>query len=268
MMRGPVLVLAGTGEARCLVARLVRLLPGGSVIASLAGATRAPVPLACETRHGGFGGASGLACFIRQRRISLLIDAVHPFAVTMRAHAQSASGMAGCRLVRLHRPPWRARPGDIWHDVANEAAARDVLPSGARVFVALGRRAIARFCERADIWCAFRCIDPPPVRPDPARALVIESLPLAGEAEERALMTRLAVTHLVARNSGGTGGRAKIAAAASLALPVIMISRPPAPPSGLEPVWASQEEIIRLAQHMVCAHYKVPGIAAAINASQ
>jgi precorrin-6A/cobalt-precorrin-6A reductase len=46
---------------------------------------------------------------------------------------------------------------------------------------------------------------------------------------DRALMQSRGVEWLVARNSGGTGARAKIDAARELKLPVIMITRPELP---------------------------------------
>ena len=46
---------------------------------------------------------------------------------------------------------------------------------------------------------------------------------------DRELMRNRGIEWLVARNSGGTGARAKIDAARELALPVIMIARPALP---------------------------------------
>ena len=53
--------------------------------------------------------------------------------------------------------------------------------------------------------------------------------PFAVEAETRLLAAR-GVDLLVVKNSGGAGAYAKLAAARALALPVIMIRRPPAAP--------------------------------------
>ena len=54
------LVLAGTGEARQLLAQLATN-PNIRITASLAGATDRPAAFGVETRIGGFGGVEGLA---------------------------------------------------------------------------------------------------------------------------------------------------------------------------------------------------------------
>ncbi|MCH8951530.1 MAG: precorrin-6A/cobalt-precorrin-6A reductase, partial [Proteobacteria bacterium] len=75
-MTAHLLLLAGTAEARKLAERL-RDLPGLKVTASLAGVTSAPAPIAAETRRGGFGGAAGLADYLRSNAIAAVIDATH-----------------------------------------------------------------------------------------------------------------------------------------------------------------------------------------------
>ena len=74
-----VLILGGTGDAAELAAR-VAAIPHFEVISSLAGRTREPsLPLG-DLRIGGFGGAAGLANYLRQMRIDVLIDALSNIA--------------------------------------------------------------------------------------------------------------------------------------------------------------------------------------------
>ncbi|MFQ5624112.1 MAG: precorrin-6A/cobalt-precorrin-6A reductase, partial [Paracoccaceae bacterium] len=63
---------------------------------------------------------------------------------------------------------------------------------------------------------------------------------------EAELMRAHGITHLVTRNSGGAEGRAKLAAAARLGLPVVIVSRPP-PPAG-ETVATVAEALARIGQ--------------------
>ncbi|RVI37904.1 precorrin-6A/cobalt-precorrin-6A reductase, partial [Sinorhizobium meliloti] len=77
--RPRILILGGTTEARQLAERLVSE-PHYDTAISLAGRTADPRPQPLPTRTGGFGGAEGLAVFLRERNIALLIDATHPFA--------------------------------------------------------------------------------------------------------------------------------------------------------------------------------------------
>ncbi|HME66227.1 MAG TPA: precorrin-6A/cobalt-precorrin-6A reductase, partial [Streptosporangiaceae bacterium] len=73
-----ILILGGTGEARELAAELVAA--GVDVLSSLAGRVRQPRLPDGPVRVGGFGGAAGLAAFLRAERITAVIDATHPFA--------------------------------------------------------------------------------------------------------------------------------------------------------------------------------------------
>ncbi|WP_306120507.1 MULTISPECIES: cobalt-precorrin-6A reductase [unclassified Roseitalea] len=224
-MSGTVLILGGTREAAALAETLTRTHPRSRVITALAGRTREPRPLAGETRIGGFGGAEGLAAYLRAERVTRLIDATHPYAHRISANAEAAAAMTGIELEKRIRPPWRRQPGDTWIDVGSEAEAARAIPAGARVFLALGRQHLAPFARRADVHFVVRMIDPPPAPlPLPRHDLVV-GRPGTTAAGEVALLRAHRIDRLVSRNSGGTGAYAKIAAARTLQMPVIMIGR-------------------------------------------
>ena len=82
------LILGGTGNANALAAALVRA--DIDAIYSYAGRTQIPLPHALPTRVGGFGGAEGLAAFIREAAITHVVDATHPFAAEMSRNAAIA----------------------------------------------------------------------------------------------------------------------------------------------------------------------------------
>ena len=220
------LLLAGTGEARRLAARLVAA--GHDVTASLAGATKDPAAYPCPLRIGGFGGADGLAAHLAEARPDAVIDATHPFAAQISAHALTAARRTGTAILRLDRPPWTPRPGEIWCDANSAEHAAEQLPPGARAFVAAGRAALAPFAARADIHATFRLVDPPD-SPYPGVGAWLAARPPFDIEAERALFERLAITHLVVKNAGGAPARTKVDAAAALGLPIIVIRRPEEP---------------------------------------
>ncbi|PTW62604.1 precorrin-6A reductase [Breoghania corrubedonensis] len=230
---GPVsiLLLAGTAEARELADRLAAVQAMAErrmrVIASLAGATAKPSALGVETRIGGFGGKEGLVGFLREADIDVVVDATHPFAARITANAVDACMAAKIDYLRLERPAWQARPGDDWRSVATLAQAAALLPSGARVFLGIGRKEIATFAERGDVRFVMRMIDPPAAGARVPGGEIVLGRPCAHEGGEIALLRHHAITHVVAKNSGGLSGRAKIDAARTLALPVFMVDRPP-----------------------------------------
>lgn len=222
-----ILLLGGTSDANELAEALAERFGPHAVILSLAGRTQTPrLPANIEIHVGGFGGAAGLAAFLSERRVTLLIDATHPFAAGIARNAAKAADQAQVRRIKLTRPPWIAKAGDAWQTVSCLAEARDALPGNARPFLALGRQHLSPFMKRQDLLPLARMIEPPdPALP--AHWTVVLARPSFEWRDEAALMERHGCTHLVSRNSGGTASYAKIEAARRLQLPVIMIDRPP-----------------------------------------
>jgi precorrin-6A/cobalt-precorrin-6A reductase len=222
-----VLVLGGTAEARALAAGLAGG-PGLRVISSLAGRVHNPALPEGEVRVGGFGGVDGLARWARAEKVAAVVDATHPFAETISAHAAAACAQTGLPLLRLLRPGWEAQVGDDWRDAPSLADAAAMLPAlGTRVFLTTGRQGLAAFAGLDRLWFLIRCVDPPS-GPRPARREVLLARgPYTAEAE-LALMRRFAIDVLVTKNSGGPLTAGKLSAAKDLGIPVVMVRRPAA----------------------------------------
>jgi len=218
-----ILLLGGIGEAALLAGKLVE--DGHDVTSSLAGRTKEPKPVKGKIRIGGFGGAEGLANYLTENQIDLLIDCTHPFAKQISENAVHASNMTGTRLEIHTRKPWQKKPGDVWIEVESLEAARGTIPSDARVLLALGRQYIDLFKSRRDIFFLIRMVDEPDIRPPLADHKLLIGKPSLDWQEEKAILEQNRITHIVCRNSGGTGAYAKIEAAREMGLPVIMVSR-------------------------------------------
>lgn len=221
-----ILILGGTRDARQLAEVLAA--QGHRVITSLAGVTEQPQLPSGEVRIGGFGGADGLAAYLTAEDIALVIDATHPFAVRMSAHAAEACRSRAVPLMKLERPAWRAGEGDNWLDVASAADACTAIPAGARVLLTIGRRDLEPFFGRGDISGIARMIEAPPADPPPNWRVLRERPPFT-VTREAALMADNGITHLVTKNAGGSATEAKLEAARKAEIPVIMIARPPKP---------------------------------------
>jgi len=222
------LILGGTGDANRLADALAR--EKIDAIYSYAGRTQVPLGHSLPVRIGGFGGADGLADFIRREGITHMIDATHPFAAEMSRNAVEASAVTGVALLALERSPWRRRPGDHWIGVADIDAAVAALPERrTNVFLAIGRQHIAPFAAKPQHAYTLRFVDAPEgALPLPDAEVIVSRGPFTREGD-RALMQSRGIKWLVARNSGGDGARAKIDAARELELPIIMIARPDLP---------------------------------------
>jgi precorrin-6A/cobalt-precorrin-6A reductase len=96
------------------------------------------------------------------------------------------------------------------------------------VFLAIGRQHIAPFATKPQHAYTLRFVDPPEAPLPFAAEMIVSRGPFTLGGELEMLRTR-SIAWIVARNSGGDGARAKIDAARTLGLPVIMISRPKLP---------------------------------------
>ena len=119
---GPnVLILGGTTEARELAVALSTREFTTTI--SLAGRTAAPAAQAVPVRVGGFGGAGGLADYLANQKIDVLVDATHPYAATISANAANAAPRAGVPLLALRRSGWAPVTGDRWIEVGDTTGA-------------------------------------------------------------------------------------------------------------------------------------------------
>jgi precorrin-6A/cobalt-precorrin-6A reductase len=233
-----VLLLGGTGEARRL-ADLLAAEPDLEVVSSLAGRTvEARLP-AGVVRKGGFGGVEGLVAWLTAHEVDAVVDATHPFAATMTAHAAAACGELGVPLLVLRRAGWTPSEGAHWHRVSTAAEAARLLPTlGTRAFLTIGRQGLDAFAPSAwasapsapagdGMWMLARCVDPP--SPVPAWCeLLLDRGPYTVD-DELELLRKWQIDVLVTKDSGGDMTSAKLTAARELGVPVVIIERPPLP---------------------------------------
>lgn len=220
-----VLLLGGTTEATAIAHAFAK--KGIDAVFSYAGRTANPIAQPLPTRLGGYGGVKGLADYVIDAKITHVVDATHPFATQISRNAVEACAMTNTPLIAHERAPWVSQPGDDWLHVADTQAAVDALPaSPARVFLAIGKQTLAGFAARPQHFYLLRLVDAPDAAlPVPNAEVVLDRGPFTVEAD-MALIRAHSITHIVAKNSGGTGALAKLEAARRMHLPVILIARP------------------------------------------
>jgi precorrin-6A/cobalt-precorrin-6A reductase len=219
-----VLIFGGTGDGLKLAA-VVAQMPDRSAIYSLAGRTHAPTLPNGIVRVGGFGGVAGLVAYLRREQIDRSIDITHPFARQMSWNAAMAA--AECHIPHLifERPEWERQPEDDWIEVNSIQAAADILTKRFnRIFLTIGRQEIAPFTTFKDRWFLTRSIDPPTIDLPPGELLLARG-PFT-VASEIKLLKDYRIEAIVTKNSGGDATFAKIIAARTLNLPVIIVQRP------------------------------------------
>jgi precorrin-6A/cobalt-precorrin-6A reductase len=223
-----VLLLGGTTEASQIGRALAEA--GIAGVYSYAGRTATPVAQPLPTRVGGFGGVDALADYLRTERITHVIDATHPFASQISRNAVDACALTTTPLIAYLREPWTEAPGDKWQHVASVEDAAAVLPSQpVRAFLAIGRQHLGPFAAQPRHFYLLRLVDAPDTAlPLPNAEIVLARGPFTSGGD-LALLRDHRITHVVARNAGGEGAKAKLDAARALGLPVVMIDRPSLP---------------------------------------
>jgi precorrin-6A/cobalt-precorrin-6A reductase len=219
-----VLLLGGTAEARALAGKLH---PHSEIVSSLAGRVPDPALPVGPVRIGGFGGVDGLRRWLRDERIDAVVDATHPFAATMTAHAADV-----CRELRvphlvLARPPWDPGAAIV---VASDTKAAETIArqSYLRVFLTTGRSGAKAFAD-SDAWFLIRAVTEPDGASLPRHHQLVLSRGPYHYDDEFALLREHRIDALVTKNSGGEMTRAKLDVAAALDIPVVMVARPELP---------------------------------------
>jgi precorrin-6A/cobalt-precorrin-6A reductase len=248
-----ILILGGTTEARMLADALASRTDL-DVVLSLAGRTADPLLQAVPVRVGGFGGVEGLAGFLGDERIDLLIDATHPFANAISTNAGAAAKIANVEAFALQRDQWSPEEGDCWLSVETVPSAIAALgPSPRNVFLAIGRQE-AHAADAAPMHhYLVRSVDPidPPLRA-PDVGYILARGPF-GLHEEIELMRDHRIDVVITKNSGGSATYAKVEAARLLGIEVVMVQRPS---SGDMPSVETVEAALRHIDHFVSVAMK------------
>ncbi|MCY1298325.1 Precorrin-6A reductase [compost metagenome] len=186
-----------------------------------------PDDLACQVRVGGYGGAAGLARFIAEQGIDLLVDATHPYAAQISRNAAAAAKLAGVPCWALRRPGWQAVAEDDWREVEDWPGLIEALKDFRRPFFTLGREPLEHLREipPQQHW-TVRCLQG---QPPGERYEVIGARGPFTLAGERELFARLQSDVLISKNSGSQSTEPKLQVARELGLPVLILKRPELP---------------------------------------
>ncbi|AZD06105.1 Precorrin-6A reductase [Pseudomonas chlororaphis] len=217
-----ILLLGGVTEALAIARTL-----GPEHIYSLAGIGRVPADLDCQVRVGGYGGAEGLARFIREQGIELLLDATHPYAARISQNAATAAQLCDLPCWALRRPAWQAQAGDDWREVRDWAELVQALQPFKRPLFTLGREPLQHLHEipAGQFW-TLRALDP---YPGNDRCDVIGARGPFLIDSERELFERRRIDVLISKNSGSSATEPKLEVARECGVPVLILQRPSLP---------------------------------------
>lgn len=231
-----ILLLSGTSEGRVLGAHLRGA--GMPFVASVTTpeartlfARVDPPPEVLVTRFSG----SSLDTLLRERQVCAILDATHPFATRISEKAILAAAQANIAYVRYERPAgaFSAGFGDVLGVPDLEAAARVCLERGTRIFLTTGVKTLSAFQEVIARKLVMARILPTVASLTQALnggltpAQIVALRGPFSQALECALLREYQIDLLVTKESGAAGGvETKLAAAAELHVPVVVVTRP------------------------------------------
>lgn len=219
------LVLAGTSEARQISMALARQRVTRVVVA-LARPDPSPKPYGVPVRIGEFEGADGLRDFVERDRITAIVDAMTPFAAEFTTVCAQVADDTETDYIQFLRPAWRPEPGDRWTFINSLNDVAGHIPMDANVMVTTGTRTMDQLSGLTSQTVFVRDASARQGHFPFAKGRFVPSILQASIDDEIDLLERLNVDWVVARNSGGTDGRAMIDAARFLNIPVAMLRRP------------------------------------------
>ncbi|MCO5368573.1 cobalt-precorrin-6A reductase [Pseudomonas alliivorans] len=231
-----ILLLGGITEALAIARTL-----GPEHIYSLAGVGRVPTDLKCQLKVGGYGGAEGMAQYMREQGVDLLLDATHPYAAQISHNAALAANSAGIPCWALRRTAWTAGPGDDWREVADWSELVAALAPFNRPFFTLGREPLQHLEEIPEhqFW-TLRALDN---YPGNERCDVIGARGPFQLEDERQLFEQRQIDVLISKNSGSDSTEPKLDIARERGVPVLILKRPELPE--VDRVFRTVDEVLR-----------------------
>ncbi len=220
-----ILLLGGTGEA-AVINEFMSQQEGVHLITSLAGRTVQATRLKGEVLPKGFADVGGLSKFLTDRQIDLVVDMTHPFARVVSPKTQKACAAEDIPYIRYERPAWTREQGDTWIEVETLFKAAAACADFSNIFLSIGRQELGAFQHLQDKRLVVRSVEPITFECPQSD---VDNLLARGPFEledELALLRDERIDVVVTKNSGGDATYAKIEAARTLGLPVIMVERP------------------------------------------
>ncbi|MBM6551713.1 precorrin-6A reductase [Marinomonas ostreistagni] len=221
-----ILLLGGTADGRHLAERFSQL--GFEVLYSIAGLVRVPT-LPCEILVGGFTQFGGLASFLKDRQIDLVINATHPYAATMSDKVVTAGIETSVPVWRFLRPAWQPQTGDDWRFYQGDDDLLKQLNGFKRPLLSAGQMSLEQLMAITELEGFEQGVWRTAATPKfdvPDKITWLKAIGPFDLEHERHLLKEHQIDVIVTKNSGGDSTSAKLDAARELGIRVLLHQRP------------------------------------------
>ena len=190
----------------------------------------------------------GLETYINDNKIDLIIDSTHPCAIEISTNARQAAKNCGIDCLQYYRAAWNPNTlGELFHSNATQVQEFDSYQgilahaeSYQCLFWATGHKSISQLLPikpTSQRW-VFRTAKQV-IRSDsvsnadtvshPNSLKLIKDIGPFSVEHELSLFKQELIDALICKNSGGTFNEAKIQAALTLGIPILLLKRPDKP---------------------------------------
>ena len=223
-----ILIIGGTTQGNLLGRELHK--KNKNYIISYAGRVNIIQSIGLNNRIGGFGGIIKMSQWLKDNKISHVVDASHPFAKQISYNTFNACTFNKIPIVRYSRKPWAQTKKDNWQNTDTFEEANSLLNSNRkRIFLAIGRLKLEIFSSFNQHFYLLRMVEKFKVNPNFTDYHCLVSRGPFNIDDDISLIKKFKIDLIISKNAGGSGAFSKIQAARILKIPVIMIKRPELP---------------------------------------
>lgn len=239
-LQGMILLIGGTSETAPLASGLAEA--GYDVLVSTATDSRLDVGHHPRiSRRTGRLDGEGMVALGKEKGIRAIVDAAHPYAVSVHEAAENAAKRLAIPCLLFRRPETPTPEGPVRFAADHGEAAEMAFADGRPVLLTTGSRNLDPYAEaarRTGVPLAVRVLDAPESLAACRAAAIPEERIIAGRGpfsmeENLAAIRRFEIGVIVTKESGRAGGfDAKMAAAREVDCRVIILRRPERATSG------------------------------------
>tara|TARA_B110001452_G_scaffold30538_1_gene23953 strand:- start:666 stop:1400 length:735 start_codon:yes stop_codon:yes gene_type:complete len=223
-----ILIIGGTNQGNILARELHK--KNKKYVISYAGRVNIIQSNGLNNRIGGFGGTIKMSQWLKDNKISHVVDASHPFAEQISYNTFNACAYNNIPIVRYSREPWVQTQKDSWQNTNSyEEASKLLNTNSRRIFLAIGRLNLPTFNCFNQHFYLLRMVEKFTVNPDFSNYHCLVSRGPFNVNDDISLIKKFKIDLIISKNAGGSGAFSKIQAARILKIPVIMIKRPELP---------------------------------------